>query len=103
MDKARKAWINERRKAFRQAMSQTDTFLLLRAGLETKNKLAALKKKLEISDENRCEAWEAMAMIREAIETLGPVGAVKAGEYVLPGFINEAEALIEGIKKMEQN
>lgn len=61
-----------------------------------------IQKALEISEANRLEAWEAMDMIREAIETLGPVGAVKAVEYVLPGFINEAKALIEGIQKLSK-
>jgi hypothetical protein len=39
-------------------------------------------------------------MIRDAVETLGPVGAVKSVEAVGgPEFIHEAEAIIEGIKK----
>lgn len=51
--------------------------------------------------ENIREAWAALAMIREAIETLGPVGAVKASEHLAgPTFMHEAEALVEGIRKM---
>src|SRR5689334_15987480 len=49
--------------------------------------------------ENLREAWAAMAMIREAIETLGPVGAVKASEHLDgPTFMDEAEALVAGIR-----
>lgn len=47
---------------------------------------------------NLREAWAALAMIRETIETLGPSGAVKAAEH-LDGstFMHEADALVEGI------
>lgn len=51
--------------------------------------------------ENLREAWAALALIRETIETLGPVGAVQASEH-LPGptFMHEAEALVQGIQLM---
>jgi hypothetical protein len=48
--------------------------------------------------ENLREAWSALAMIRETVETLGPVGAVKASEHLDgPTFMHEAEALVVGI------
>src|ERR1035437_8594619 len=50
--------------------------------------------------ENIREAWMAFKMIREVLETLGPVGAVKAEEYIVGGFTQEAEALIEAIQKL---
>jgi len=43
------------------------------------------------------EAWEALSMIRETVETLGPVGCVRNAEYLEPSFMHEAEALVEGI------
>lgn len=53
--------------------------------------------------ENLREAWLALGMIREAIETLGPVGAIASSEAVLlqgPTFTDEAEELVRGIQRM---
>lgn len=48
--------------------------------------------------ENLREAWAALAMIRESIETFAPPGSVKASEYLDgPTFMHEAEALVAGI------
>jgi hypothetical protein len=50
---------------------------------------------------NLREAWAALAMIRETVETLGPVGAMKASEHLDgPTFMHEAEAIVEGIRKL---
>lgn len=50
---------------------------------------------------NICEAWHALGMIREAIETLGPAGSVAASEHLAgPTFTHEAEALVAGIMTM---
>jgi hypothetical protein len=52
--------------------------------------------------ENLKTAWHALRMIREAVETLRPPGAVRAEEAVLatlgPEPTHEAMALIEGIQ-----
>lgn len=49
-------------------------------------------------------AWQALAMVREAIETLGPVGVLPSGEAVMgqigPEPVHGAEALVEGVRKI---
>ena len=57
---------------------------------------------LEIYMKNLREAWTALRMIREALETLGPVGCLEASEQMShgPTFIGEATVLVEGIKAM---
>src|SRR5690606_3121147 len=51
--------------------------------------------------ENLQEAWAALRMLREAIEPLGPVGALPAEEHLDgPAFTHEAEALVAGIRRM---
>lgn len=55
----------------------------------------------QVAIENVREAWVALAMIREAIELLGPVGALKASEHLDgPTFMHEAEALVAGIQRI---
>ena len=50
---------------------------------------------------NLREAWSALALIRETIETLGPIGALPASEHLDgPTFMYEAEALVQGIQLM---
>lgn len=53
---------------------------------------------------NLREAWVALAMIREAVETLGPVGCMPSSEAVAtriaPTFTAEAEAIVAGIQKI---
>ena len=49
---------------------------------------------------NYREAWVALRMIRDAIETLGPVGVLPAGESLEPTCLAEAEVLVAGIKKI---
>jgi hypothetical protein len=52
----------------------------------------------EAARENLKEAWSALAMIREAVETLAHSGSVKAAEHLDgPTFMHEAEALVAGI------
>ena len=42
-----------------------------------------------------------MALIRETVETLGPVGAMPAAEHLSgPTFMHEAEAIVSGIQAM---
>lgn len=50
---------------------------------------------------NLREARSALAMIRETVEQLGPVGALKAEEQVGPTFMHEAEEIVRGIKSMD--
>lgn len=53
---------------------------------------------------NRENAWAALRMIRQAVEELGPVGALVSEEAVLqlygPEPVHEAQAIIEGIQKL---
>lgn len=56
--------------------------------------------------ELREEVWAALNMIRETIESLGPVGVLNSSEYVActssgkGHIIDEAEELVQGIIKM---
>jgi len=48
---------------------------------------------------NLAEAWAALRMIREAIETLGPVGSLQAMEHASsPTLMYEAAILVQGIR-----
>jgi len=55
---------------------------------------------------NMRACWDALHMIREAVETLGPVGAPPSGEYVAchvaPTPEAEAEAIIAGIQRIAE-
>jgi hypothetical protein len=64
-------------------------------------KIAELKKLLKVSDENRRELWQALQLIREAVEEFAPVGSVKNAEYCKTAM-EEAEAIVEGIAKIGQ-
>jgi hypothetical protein len=50
---------------------------------------------------NYRQAWQALAMIREAVETLGPSGAVMSPDGVLrkygPEPIHEAQAIVDAL------
>jgi hypothetical protein len=52
----------------------------------------------------REEIWAGLGMIRDALETLGPVGVLKAAEHINPGkdghIISESEELVNGIQKI---
>jgi len=53
---------------------------------------------------NLREAWAALAMIRETVETLGPCGAVTGAEYLSgPTFTDEADALVVGIMRIAES
>lgn len=69
---------------------------------ETVNKVAAAREKgYAAARANLQEAWSAMAMIRETVETLGPSGAVPAAEHLAgPTFMHEAEAIVNGIQAL---
>ena len=52
---------------------------------------------------NHQEAWYALLLIRETIETLGPVGCLRSGEDVACNpehghFLDEAMELVQGIQ-----
>jgi Restriction alleviation protein Lar len=66
---------------------------------ETVRRVAAAREKgYAAARANLQEAWSALAMIRETIETLAPSGSVKAAEHLDgPTFMHEAEALVAGI------
>ena len=70
--------------------------------LETVRKVAAARERgYAAARANLQEAWSALAMVREAIETLAPSGSVKAAEHLDgPTFMHEAEALVAGIMAM---
>jgi hypothetical protein len=59
---------------------------------------------LEIARDNAANGWAALAMIREAIETLGPVGALPSGEHVVaiygPEPVHEAEAIVVALRRI---
>ena len=61
-----------------------------------------LRHELAAGRANLHELWSAMALIREAIEELAPVGAMRSSEAVLathgPEPHHEAEDLIRGIR-----
>ena len=58
----------------------------------------------EILMENYRNAWQGLRMIREAIETLGPPGALLSEDGVLrrygPEPIHEAQAIVDALTKI---
>jgi hypothetical protein len=63
---------------------------------------ADLERLIEIGAQNRRDLWAALALIRKAIETLAPVGAMRSSEAVMgqdgPEPHHEAVELIRGIQ-----
>ena len=59
---------------------------------------------LEVADENYQNAWAALRMIREAIETLGPPRVLPPGEQVVglygPEPVHEAEAIVVALQRI---
>jgi hypothetical protein len=59
---------------------------------------------LEVADENYQNAWAALRMIREAIETFGPPDVLPPGEHVValygPEPVHEAEAIVVALKRI---
>jgi hypothetical protein len=59
---------------------------------------------LEIARENYRNAWAALGMIREAIETLGPPGVLPSDEIVVgyygPEPVHEAEAIVVALMRI---
>jgi hypothetical protein len=49
---------------------------------------------------NRVALWEALHLIREEVEQHAPPGSVTSVEYVLPDPHREAEAIINGIRRI---
>lgn len=61
----------------------------------------ALDKERVAARANLQEAWAALSMIRETVETLAPSGSVKAAEHLDgPTFMHEADALVAGIRAL---
>jgi hypothetical protein len=54
--------------------------------------------------DNYQNAWAALRMIRETIETLGPPGALPSGEAVVmlygPEPIHEGQAIVDALRKL---
>ena len=54
--------------------------------------------------ENYRNAWQALRMVRETIETLGPPGALPSEEAVLklygPEPIHEGQAIVDALTKL---
>ena len=59
--------------------------------------VARLEHERQVFSENIKNCRAALRMIREAVETHAPPGAVPAEEYVETPFTAEAEALVKGI------
>ena len=64
--------------------------------------ITTTRQQAEIGRANLIDAWNAMRLIRETIETLGPVGALRAGDHIgchdAPTFHAEAIELCRGIQ-----
>ncbi len=58
----------------------------------------------EVLLENYRNAWQALRMVRETIETLGPPGALPSVEAVLklygPEPIHEGQAIVHSLTKL---
>lgn len=57
--------------------------------------------------QERIDIWAALMLIRDALEELGPVGALRAGEQVstTPHFghiLDEAHELVRGIQRLAE-
>jgi len=67
--------------------------------------LKELRAREAVAVSNIQAGWSALAMVREAVETLGPVGSMPSSEHVCcavsPEPHAEAEAIIAGIQKIE--
>lgn len=54
--------------------------------------------------ENLEDSWSALRLIRETVETIGPVGSMPSEEHVCcavaPTHMAEAEAIVAGIQKI---
>lgn len=95
--------------AIEQAVSDPECYAVLRstapqAGVsdtysETVRRVAAAREKgYAAARANIQEAWAALSMIRETVETLAPSDSVKAAEHLDgPTFMHEADALVAGI------
>lgn len=73
----------------------------LAGSVATVRRHEAKERAYQAARDNLREAWAAISMIRETIETLAPSGAVKAAEHLDgPTFMHEADALVAGILAM---
>ena len=71
---------------------------------ETEDRLQAecarLREDLEVARVEAREAWDALRMIRSAVEELAPAGAMQPSEAVGPLAHEEATEIIRGIRAM---
>jgi hypothetical protein len=66
-----------------------------------RDKVAEIKRleaEAEVWRDNLGALWAALRMIRDAVEEIGPIGAVPSEESILPEPHHEAEAIIKGIQ-----
>jgi hypothetical protein len=65
-----------------------------------------LRNLLAVGRENRRDLWAALALIREAVETLAPIGAIRSSEAVMgqdgPEPHHEAAELVRGIQAIAE-
>ena len=58
----------------------------------------------DVALENYRDAWQALRMIREAIETLGPPGVLPSEEAVLklygPEPVHEGQAIVDALTQI---
>ena len=56
---------------------------------------------MEVWRLNLQDAWAALRMIRETVETLAPIGAMPAPEYSGVTLLDEADVIVAGIMEMD--
>src|ERR1700757_958424 len=87
--------------------TQADTIeRLQREYAEVVARLEAQHAAQSAARENLRGAHDAMLLIREAVETLGPAGCMRSGEYVCchlaPTFDAEAQEIVRGIRAIHE-
>jgi hypothetical protein len=74
--------------------------------MEPRRTRAELEHHLAVCRDNNRDLWAALALIREAIETLAPVGAMRSSEAVMgrdePEPHHEAAELVRGIQAIAE-
>lgn len=80
------------------------TYVLKDKLLAAQAEVSKLKSDKERLLMNYRSGWEAMALIRQTSEELGPVGCIRSSEHVCcavaPTFDAEAQELVSGIMKI---
>jgi hypothetical protein len=74
--------------------------------MERRRTRAELEHEIEVGTTNIRALWAALALIREAIEALAPVGAMRSSEAVMgqdgPEPHHEAAELVRGIQAIAE-